>query len=117
MQFYDEFDTFLTHRLSLLQCQYSLLDRRPTNGMVEYCAANNIRLLPYGVLAGGFLSDAYLGVPASGCVIARMWCRCSHCAVQGQGGYVQQVKVWARPRRGGWVGLVAAAAGGAACGG
>lgn len=47
------------------QCQFSLLDRRPTNGMVQYCAANNITLLPYGVLAGGFLSDAYLGVPAA----------------------------------------------------
>ncbi len=47
------------------QLQYSLLDRRPENGMAQYCAARGIALLPYGVLAGGFLSDKYLGVPAS----------------------------------------------------
>ncbi|KXZ55536.1 hypothetical protein GPECTOR_2g1085 [Gonium pectorale] len=47
------------------QLQYSLLDRRPENGMSAFCAANGIALLPYGVLAGGFLSDKYLGVPAS----------------------------------------------------
>lgn len=46
------------------QLQYSLLDTRPENGMSQFCAANGIKLLPYGVLAGGFLSDKYLGVPA-----------------------------------------------------
>ncbi|KAL4429190.1 hypothetical protein ABPG77_010169 [Micractinium sp. CCAP 211/92] len=44
------------------QVQYSLLDRRPENGMADFCAQHNIKLLPYGVLAGGFLSDKYLGV-------------------------------------------------------
>lgn len=33
--------------------------------MAQYCAARGIALLPYGVLAGGFLSEKYLGVPAS----------------------------------------------------
>ncbi|GLC40730.1 hypothetical protein PLESTM_001106100 [Pleodorina starrii] len=47
------------------QLQYSLLDRRPENGMTQFCAANGIALLPYGVLAGGFLSDKYLGVPVN----------------------------------------------------
>eukprot|EP00898_Chlorokybus_atmophyticus_P004752 jgi/Chlat1/5278/Chrsp35S05238 len=41
--------------------QYSLLDRRPENGMVDFCRENNVKLLPYGVVAGGFLSDKYLG--------------------------------------------------------
>ena len=50
----------------LNQIQYSLLDRRPENGMTDFCAKNgNIKLLPYGVLAGGLLTDKYLGVPAS----------------------------------------------------
>jgi len=49
----------------LNQVQYSLLDRRPENGMVAYCKANDIKLLPYGVLAGGFLSEKYLGAKAS----------------------------------------------------
>jgi aryl-alcohol dehydrogenase-like predicted oxidoreductase len=44
-----------------MQAQYSLLDRRPERSMVESCAKGNVVLLPYGVLAGGFLSDKYLG--------------------------------------------------------
>ncbi len=47
------------------QVQYSLLDTRPENGMADFCAAHNMWLLPYGVLAGGFLSKRYLGVPAA----------------------------------------------------
>lgn len=39
------------------QVQFSLLDRRPRVAMIEYCRANGISLLPYGVVAGGFLSD------------------------------------------------------------
>ena len=50
---------------SFLQVQYSLLDRRPENGMSAYCSANGISLLPYGTVAGGLLSDQYLSVPAS----------------------------------------------------
>jgi aryl-alcohol dehydrogenase-like predicted oxidoreductase len=46
------------------QLQYSVLDRRPENGMVEYCAKKGIRLLCYGVLAGGFLAKKWLGAPA-----------------------------------------------------
>jgi aryl-alcohol dehydrogenase-like predicted oxidoreductase len=49
----------------LNQIQYSLLDRRPENGMTDFCAKNNIKLLPYGVVAGGFLSEEYLGKPSS----------------------------------------------------
>lgn len=48
-----------------LQVQYSLLDRRPENYMIPYCRDQNIKLLPYGTVAGGFLSERYLGVPAS----------------------------------------------------
>ena len=46
------------------QVQYSLLDQRPENGMVEACRELGIRLLCYGVLAGGFLSGRYLGAGA-----------------------------------------------------
>jgi aryl-alcohol dehydrogenase-like predicted oxidoreductase len=41
--------------------QYSLLDRRPENGMAEFCAQHDIKLLPYGTVAGGFLTERYLG--------------------------------------------------------
>ena len=43
------------------QIQYSLLDPRPENGMVQYCLDKGISILPYGTVAGGFLSDAYFG--------------------------------------------------------
>jgi aryl-alcohol dehydrogenase-like predicted oxidoreductase len=45
------------------QVQYSVLDRRPANGMAAQCARDGIGLLCYGALAGGFLSDRYLGQP------------------------------------------------------
>lgn len=43
------------------QVQYSVLDQRPERGMVDFCGMNNITLLCYGTVAGGFLSDRYLG--------------------------------------------------------
>ncbi|WP_413165996.1 aldo/keto reductase [Capilliphycus salinus ALCB114379] len=45
------------------QVQFSLVDRRPLMRMVEYCQQHNIKLLPYGVLCGGFLSEKYLNQP------------------------------------------------------
>ena len=48
------------------QVQYSLLDRRPENGMLKYAKQHGIRLATFGVVAGGWLSDAWLGKPAPG---------------------------------------------------
>jgi len=45
-----------------LQTQYSLLDRRPEKHMAALARDAGVALLPYGVLAGGFLSEKYLGV-------------------------------------------------------
>jgi len=45
------------------QVQYSLIDRRPENGMVALCAERGVRLLCYGSLLGGFLSEAWLDAP------------------------------------------------------
>ena len=45
------------------QVQYSLLDHRPERGMVELAERHSISLLCYGTVAGGFLSDRYLGAP------------------------------------------------------
>jgi aryl-alcohol dehydrogenase-like predicted oxidoreductase len=44
-----------------LQTQYSLLDRRPEKQMTGLSHDSRVCLLPYGVLAGGFLSEKYLG--------------------------------------------------------
>jgi aryl-alcohol dehydrogenase-like predicted oxidoreductase len=44
-----------------LQVQYSLLDARPENGLVAFALANKVSLLCYGTVAGGFLSEKWLG--------------------------------------------------------
>jgi aryl-alcohol dehydrogenase-like predicted oxidoreductase len=49
-----------------LQAQYSLLDERPSNGMIDLCRAHGIALLCYGTVAGGFLSERWVGRPAPG---------------------------------------------------
>ena len=43
------------------QVQYSLLDRRVENSMSDLAQEHNIPYLCYGSIAGGFLSDRYLG--------------------------------------------------------
>jgi len=45
------------------QVSYSLLDRRPAGRMTELCRESGVKLLAYGVLAGGFLSDRWVGRP------------------------------------------------------
>ena len=44
-----------------MQVQYSLLDARPENGLVALCRRHDVHLLCYGSVAGGFLSDRWLG--------------------------------------------------------
>jgi len=41
----------------------SLLDRRATEQMSELCLARGVKLLAYGTLGGGFLSERWLGAP------------------------------------------------------
>jgi aryl-alcohol dehydrogenase-like predicted oxidoreductase len=43
-----------------LQAQYSLLDQRPRNGMIDLCRSRDIALLCYGTVAGGFLSERWV---------------------------------------------------------
>lgn len=44
-----------------MQVQYSPLDRRPGNGLAELCLRNDVALFCYGSVAGGFLSERWLG--------------------------------------------------------
>ncbi|CZT36841.1 aldo/keto reductase [Rhizobium sp. 9140] len=44
-----------------LQLQYSLLDQRPEKRMVDLAREKGFALLCYGTVAGGFLSDRWLG--------------------------------------------------------
>ncbi|MFM7327705.1 MAG: aldo/keto reductase, partial [Bacteroidota bacterium] len=52
--------------LATMQVQYSLLDRRPERGLAPLCAETGMKLLCYGTVAGGFLSERWLGKPDPG---------------------------------------------------
>jgi aryl-alcohol dehydrogenase-like predicted oxidoreductase len=44
-----------------MQVQYSILDRRPKNGLAALSIERGVQLLCYGTLAGGFLTEHWLG--------------------------------------------------------
>jgi len=43
------------------QVSFSLLDRRAAGRMTEFCRESGVKLLAYGTLAGGFLTDSWVG--------------------------------------------------------
>jgi aryl-alcohol dehydrogenase-like predicted oxidoreductase len=43
------------------QVQYSIIDRRPEVKMIPFCLKHNIRILAYGSICGGLMSERYLG--------------------------------------------------------
>jgi len=45
------------------QVCYSLIDGRPGGGMADLCQAHGVKLLVYGTVAGGFLTERWLGAP------------------------------------------------------
>jgi aryl-alcohol dehydrogenase-like predicted oxidoreductase/enamine deaminase RidA (YjgF/YER057c/UK114 family) len=45
------------------QISFSLIDRRACSALSELCARTGVRLLAYGTLCGGFLSEKWLGKP------------------------------------------------------
>lgn len=64
------FNTAATERLlragvplKTIQLQYSLLDSRAEKSLSEFCLKNDIKLLCYGTVAGGFISSRWLGKP------------------------------------------------------
>ena len=46
-----------------MQTQYSLLDRRPAHDVAALAQGHGMQLLCYGTLAGGFLTEQWLGKP------------------------------------------------------
>ena len=45
------------------QVSFSLIDQRAAAGLAPYCAASGVRLLAYGTVAGGWLTEKWLGQP------------------------------------------------------
>jgi aryl-alcohol dehydrogenase-like predicted oxidoreductase len=43
------------------QIQYSIIDQRPEVKMIPFCMKHNIRLLAYGSICGGLMSERYVG--------------------------------------------------------
>ena len=50
-------------KLATMQVQYSLLDDRPSRALSDICARSDMKLLCYGTVAGGFLSERWVGQP------------------------------------------------------
>ncbi|MBM3177088.1 MAG: aldo/keto reductase [Bacteroidetes bacterium] len=50
-------------KLSSLQVQYSVLDNRPEKSLVDLCLKHQVKLLCYGTVAGGFLSERWQNQP------------------------------------------------------
>ena len=45
------------------QVSFSLIDRRAAGALSDLCASRGVKLLAYGTLCGGFLSETWLGKP------------------------------------------------------
>src|SRR4029453_13489118 len=45
------------------QVSYSLLDQRAARGLGPFCREHGVHLLAYGTLAGGWLTERWLGAP------------------------------------------------------
>ncbi|HEY7288161.1 MAG TPA: aldo/keto reductase [Vicinamibacterales bacterium] len=45
------------------QVSFSLLDQRAAGSLAPFCAAHDVRLLAYGTLAGGWLTERWHGAP------------------------------------------------------
>ena len=61
----DHLRTIIDHGTAIVsnQVQYSLVDMRPEVNMVPYCLENGVKLLTYGTVCGGLLTDRYLDQP------------------------------------------------------
>jgi aryl-alcohol dehydrogenase-like predicted oxidoreductase/enamine deaminase RidA (YjgF/YER057c/UK114 family) len=61
----DHLRLLVKHGIPLLtnQVSFSLLDRRAAGAMSRFCAESGMKLLAYGTLAGGLLSERWLGAP------------------------------------------------------
>jgi aryl-alcohol dehydrogenase-like predicted oxidoreductase/enamine deaminase RidA (YjgF/YER057c/UK114 family) len=55
------------------QVCYSLLDRRAKRGMADACGAHGVGILAYGTLAGGLLTEAWLGRPEPAVAELKTW--------------------------------------------
>ena len=76
------------------QVCFSLLDQRPTQGMTELCEKYGIKLLAYGTVAGGFLSDRWRGLPDPGVDGLKTWSQMKYYRfIEAAGGWARFQKL------------------------
>ncbi len=71
------------------QVCYSLLDQRAAGAMAEYCVAAGVKLLAFGTLAGGFLSERWLGKPEPNWDALETWSQMKY------GRFIREAGGWA----------------------
>ena len=71
----DHLNVLVSHGIPVLtnQVSFSLLDRRAAGAMSRLCLDRGVKLLAYGTLAGGLLSERWLGVEEPGAGAITDW--------------------------------------------
>lgn len=72
------------------QVCYSLLDQRAAGALSEYCVAKGVKLLAFGTLAGGFLSDRWLAKPEPNWDALETWSQMKY------GRFIREAGGWAK---------------------
>jgi len=75
------------------QICYSLLDQRAAGALAEYCARKGVTILAFGTLAGGFLTDKWLGAPEPDWDALTTWSQMKY------GRFIRVVGGWAALQR------------------
>ena len=94
-------------QVGFCQVALSLLARRPLGEVAEFCSARGIPIVAYGVLAGGFLADKWLGAAAPTADHVAPSQRKYLARIEAQGGWAEFQTLLAAAaevgkRRGGW---------------
>jgi aryl-alcohol dehydrogenase-like predicted oxidoreductase/enamine deaminase RidA (YjgF/YER057c/UK114 family) len=65
---YDHLRLLVRHGIPIAtnQVSFSLFDRRAAGDLTKFCMESGVRLLAYGTLGGGFLTDRWVGRPEPG---------------------------------------------------
>ncbi|MGO8971538.1 MAG: aldo/keto reductase [Myxococcaceae bacterium] len=75
------------------QVSFSLIDQRARGRMAEFCRARGVQLLAYGTLAGGLLTERWLGRPLPSQSELQTW------SLMKYGRFVQSAGGWDRLQR------------------
>ena len=75
------------------QVSFSLLDQRAAGGLASFCTEHRVQLLAYGTLAGGFLTERFMGTPEPD------WERLSTWSLMKYGRFLRMAGGWSALQR------------------